>query len=432
MVVTAARKAEMGVGTLIVFIAFLLVAAVAAGVLISTAGSLQERALATGDQSEDQIATHAVVVEVSATNGIMGVLNNFTQVMKLAAGSEPIKLENTLLTINTVESTATLRYRGVGASLELGNDGFNTYNQQTLLNLSVFQEYLVDNNNPYIYQVAPRNLILDLDGDSAVDTVEVCDNDGPCPGVYSGTHLRWVLSSAGIIYTELKDPAGATADVSNAGAIPVAIFNNYTAIGEYGYFHIQGTTEQDFAIRGWAPGIQMFLYNMPETLNEDFDDDGNDDALGINQTHAVFFISNNAPAAYMGAHIAIPLGVSIINSGAAVEVNEDISDSGVTYGHLDISGTTTADNSTIGLSINITPEELGKGYFVVEYLNMGSNFVEGNIGRGDVVKIYYESPGDIGEDAELRINLIPKIGTPTLTKFVTPDVISTERVYLYP
>mgnify|MGYP000745990785 CR=1 FL=1 len=39
---------------------------------------------------------------------------------------------------------------------------------------------------------------------------------------------------------------------------------------------------------------------------------------------------------------------------------------------------------------------------------------------------------DIGEDEEVRLNFIPKIGTATLTEFVTPDVISTQRTYLYP
>ena len=63
------KKAEMGVGTLIIFIALLLVAAVAAGVLIQTAGSLQEKALSTGTQAKSQISTNAVTVEISATDG---------------------------------------------------------------------------------------------------------------------------------------------------------------------------------------------------------------------------------------------------------------------------------------------------------------------------------------------------------------------------
>ena len=63
------KKAEMGVGTLIIFIALLLVAAVAAGVLIQTAGSLQQKALSTGTQATGQIATNAQVIDVSAVDG---------------------------------------------------------------------------------------------------------------------------------------------------------------------------------------------------------------------------------------------------------------------------------------------------------------------------------------------------------------------------
>jgi archaeal flagellin FlaB len=192
------KKAEMGIGTLIIFIALLLVAAVAAGVLIQTTGSLQEKALTTGAQSRSQISTNAQVVEVSATDGRGGNLTDFTSIMKLAPGSDEIKLEEALITFNTYRKTATLEYGGVS------------------------------------------------------DTA---------------------------------------------------------------YF---------------------------------------------------------------------------------------------------------------------TNETTGVGNFTIEYLQTGPNHRVGNLQRGDVIKVYIESPEEVYEGEEIRMNFIPKVGTPTLTQFVTPEVISTQRVYLYP
>ncbi len=106
------RKAEMGVGTLIIFISLLLVAAVAAGVLIQTAGSLQQRALSTGTQATSQISTNALVLEVSATNGSdTAGINAFSEVMKLAPGSDPIKLADVTLTYSTSTDSITYNYR---------------------------------------------------------------------------------------------------------------------------------------------------------------------------------------------------------------------------------------------------------------------------------------------------------------------------------
>jgi archaeal flagellin FlaB len=113
------RRAEMGVGTLIIFISLLLVAAVAAGVLIQTAGSLQQRALMTGAQATGQISTNAIVLEISASDATTGDgVDDFSSIMKLAPGSDAIKLDEVTLSLSTSNTTQTLTYSG--------NSTFNT------------------------------------------------------------------------------------------------------------------------------------------------------------------------------------------------------------------------------------------------------------------------------------------------------------------
>jgi len=60
-------RGQVGIGTLIVFIAMVLVAAIAAGVLINTAGFLQSSAEETGQQSSDQVTNRLEVVNTVGT-----------------------------------------------------------------------------------------------------------------------------------------------------------------------------------------------------------------------------------------------------------------------------------------------------------------------------------------------------------------------------
>lgn len=104
------NKGETGIGTLIIFIAIVLVAAIAASVLLGTAGSLQQKALTTGKQTQQEVASGIQVIAVSATNGQTGSVQYFEVLCKLSAGSDPLALNDSMINFDTKNSTQQLTY----------------------------------------------------------------------------------------------------------------------------------------------------------------------------------------------------------------------------------------------------------------------------------------------------------------------------------
>jgi archaeal flagellin FlaB len=114
---TGNNKGMMGVGTLIIFIAVILVAAVAAAVLVSTSGSLQQRSLQTGSQAEEGVSTGAEAVSVMGTDASTShTIDSFEMLLRLQAGSEAMNLNNTVLVLDTASTSQNMDYSGGSTS----------------------------------------------------------------------------------------------------------------------------------------------------------------------------------------------------------------------------------------------------------------------------------------------------------------------------
>lgn len=77
------KAAAIGIGAMIVFIALILVAAVAAAVIIQTAEALQQNAQQTGDDTADNMAGKIMI------NAAYVDANGYNLFVRLAPGSEP-------------------------------------------------------------------------------------------------------------------------------------------------------------------------------------------------------------------------------------------------------------------------------------------------------------------------------------------------------
>jgi len=139
---------------LIIFIGIILVAAVAAMVLISTSGSLQQRALATGSQTEEGISTGIDIFSVVGRDATDGKFDTLELLARLNPGSSSVKLNNSLITLDTKNTFQRILYAGT-----------NTLGTSTKFNVTYLQngsnnqvDYVTEGDVIKIEFVSARNL----------------------------------------------------------------------------------------------------------------------------------------------------------------------------------------------------------------------------------------------------------------------------------
>ncbi|SFR45030.1 flagellin FlaB [Halogeometricum rufum] len=157
-----ADRGQVGIGTLIVFIAMVLVAAIAAGVLVNTAGFLQATAQDAGQESVNKVTNR---VDVVSTHGIVNdtgdglTVDSLNLTVRLAAGSGSVSLEDTTIKYVSDSTARNLVYDNATANADgtaLGNvskfDG-EVYNSNDGLNESEYAAYALEDGTDTSFPV---------------------------------------------------------------------------------------------------------------------------------------------------------------------------------------------------------------------------------------------------------------------------------------
>jgi len=128
------NRAQAGIGTLIIFIAMVLVAAVAAAVLLQTSGVLSQKATETGSEAIAEVSSNLMVERVSGTrtSSTAEKISTYSITVRCGAGAGNIDLNQMVITAvdknTTVDLTRDTNASATHYSLDEVRDEDDSFN----------------------------------------------------------------------------------------------------------------------------------------------------------------------------------------------------------------------------------------------------------------------------------------------------------------
>jgi len=113
----------IGIGTMIIFIAMVLVAGIAASVLIQTASKLETQAMITGQETTAEVATGLAVADVEGFAATDSDISRLAIQVRPRAGSSEIDLSEMVIEISDSDNKLVLKYTADEFTLKDSIDG---------------------------------------------------------------------------------------------------------------------------------------------------------------------------------------------------------------------------------------------------------------------------------------------------------------------
>ncbi|MBN2567702.1 hypothetical protein JXB02_06495 [Candidatus Woesearchaeota archaeon] len=502
------KKAVIGTGILIIFLALLLVAAIVGGVILTMSSSVQESTLRTGRDAQQEVGTHVRVVEIVGRGQGTGEIDDLQAMVKLESGSQAVGLSSTLITETTVNTTNVLHlkenaackrdvflgyFSARGTPQELKTDPFpdpvdvwpfSSYQTSAMLlgkvaiaivflesNGTVDPNYENWTNGEQDYIVADTleamNWYARLEPRAGLqytfDIYEVETSYEPVTRNNSQANQSLWISEA---LDQIGAPSGPSLfarerDFLNIlrmrmnahWAFIMYVVDSSETVGQFdggppGYAYLNGphTVIASDGYPGAMPALIAHEFGHIFGANDEYESSG----CACTDTAGYFNIeTQNCDSPPAGCFT----NISSLMRGGIIGYYTDALDyfARAQMGLIDTNGNDILDpvdilfESPSGVNVSQTRINLLSntqyeytvsadriGFFSAEFERSVDNPVDNVLQRGDFMKVCHELGRPVGEDEEIRLNIVPKVGTTTITEFLTPQVIAREREYVYP